>query len=84
MVFAHRKYFGFSWIFLLQEVDRVCIMHSQENEEQRKTKMYAVKNVDCKWVVVAGKVELASFATENEANRYADYMDRMDRRDNGR
>ena len=56
----------------------------QENEEQRKMKMYAVKNVDCKWVVVAGKVELASFATENEANRYADYMDRMDRRDNGR
>jgi len=46
--------------------------------------MYAVKNVDCKWAVVAGKVELASFATENEANRYADYMDRMDRRDNGR
>lgn len=56
----------------------------QENEEQRKMKMYAVKNVDCKWVVAAGKVELASFATENEANRYADYMGRMDRRDNGR
>ena len=43
-----------------------------------------MKNVDGKWVVVVGRVELASFATEKEANRYADYMDRMDRRDNGR
>ncbi len=65
----------------VKKVDKIL---EQENEEQRKKKMYAVKNVDCKWVVVAGKVELASFATENEANRYADYMDRMDRRDNGR
>jgi hypothetical protein len=63
------------------KVDKIL---EQENEEQRKKKMYAVKNVDCKWVVFAGKVELASFATENEANRYADYMGRMDRRDNGR
>jgi hypothetical protein len=46
--------------------------------------MYTVKNVAGKWVVAAGKVELASFGTKNEADRYADYMSRMDRQDNGR
>ena len=57
---------------------------TRETKSKRKTKMYAIKNVDCKWVVVFGKVELATFQNEKEAKEYASFMDRMDRRDNGR